>query len=64
MCLYLSYKKKYGKKLFFGIPKVTEEVGSEVGSGSESISQMYGSAPIPGSPTLVFAFAVITTVSV
>jgi hypothetical protein len=25
MCLWLSYKKKYGKKFFFGILKVTEE---------------------------------------
>ncbi len=36
--------KKYGKNIFFCILKVNEErVGSEVGSGSGSISQRYGS---------------------
>jgi hypothetical protein len=53
MCLLVSYKKKYLKKIFFASLKpLMKGVGSEVesgsGAGSGSISQRYGSTdPCP-----------------
>jgi hypothetical protein len=47
MCLWVSYKKNYGKNYFFASLKSLKEA---VGSGSGFIRQRYGSADLDPHP--------------
>jgi hypothetical protein len=56
ICLWASYKKKYGKIFFFAsLKSMKKEVGAGVGSGSNTQRYGSGSGSAPkchGSPTL------------